>query len=99
MGSIFFGKLRDIEVEHLYDKSWFAVTETCLAMTIFRDEFTAQILALFAILLAAKMFHWLTQDRVEYVSDPKPEPATLLPALSRGLLPSRARAPVHTTHA
>ena len=60
-----------IEVEHLYDRSWFAVTETCLAMTIFRDEFTSQIVALFGCLLAMKMFHWLAQDRVEYVSTAK----------------------------
>eukprot|EP00039_Didymoeca_costata_P019344 m.337157 g.337157 ORF g.337157 m.337157 type:complete len:603 (-) comp18063_c0_seq1:62-1870(-) len=64
---IFFGKLRDIEVEHLYDRSWFAVSETCLAMTIFRDEFTAQIVVLFGLLLAMKMFHWLCMDRVEFM--------------------------------
>ena len=63
---IFFGKLRDQEREDLYDRSWFAVTETCLAMTIFRDEFTPKIFGLFGLLLAVKAFHWLAQLRVEW---------------------------------
>lgn len=33
-----FGQLRPIEVEQLYEKAWFAITETALAMTIFREE-------------------------------------------------------------
>lgn len=64
---IFFGKLEAIERETLYDRSWFAVTETCLAMTIFRDEFTTKIFGLFGLLLAVKAFHWLAQMRVEWV--------------------------------
>eukprot|EP00041_Stephanoeca_diplocostata_P020314 m.452383 g.452383 ORF g.452383 m.452383 type:complete len:701 (+) comp21540_c0_seq1:124-2226(+) len=65
--SIFFGRLRTLELEHIYDKSWFAVTETCLAMTIFRDEFTAKTAAEFSLLLMVKMFHWLVQDRVAFM--------------------------------
>ena len=41
--------------------------ETCLAMTIFRDEFNAEFVAMFAILTFVKVFHWLVQDRVEYI--------------------------------
>jgi len=65
--AIFFGQLRPIEVEHLYEKSWYAVTETCLAMTIFRDEFDIQFVIVFTTLLFLKIFHWLCQDRVEYM--------------------------------
>ena len=61
---MFFGHLREAEVEHLYERAWYAITETCLAMTIFRDEFTSHIVGLFGMLLAMKIFHWLTQDRV-----------------------------------
>ncbi|KAJ9073067.1 hypothetical protein DSO57_1020474 [Entomophthora muscae] len=65
--SIFFGPLRAIEVEHLYERSWFAVTETCLAMTIFREEFDAPFVTLFVALLFTKIFHWLCQDRVDFM--------------------------------
>ncbi|KAL8774693.1 MAG: hypothetical protein Q9209_000632 [Squamulea sp. 1 TL-2023] len=34
----FYGPLRPIEIEQLWEKAWFALTETALAMTIFRDE-------------------------------------------------------------
>ncbi|KAI8147015.1 hypothetical protein BJV82DRAFT_508777 [Fennellomyces sp. T-0311] len=65
--AIFFGSLRAIEVEHLYERSWYAVTETCLAMTIFRDEFNLQFVIVFTTLLFLKIFHWLCQDRVEFM--------------------------------
>jgi len=64
---IFFGSIRFAELERLYDKTWFAVTETCLAMTIFRDEFNAVFVAQFVLLLAIKMFHWLAEDRVSFM--------------------------------
>jgi hypothetical protein len=34
--TLFFGQLRDVEVELLYENARYAVTETCLALTIFR---------------------------------------------------------------
>ncbi|KAI9013036.1 hypothetical protein BC832DRAFT_276915 [Gaertneriomyces semiglobifer] len=63
----FFGPLRALEVEHLYERSWFAVTETCLAMTIFRDEFDIRSMVFFAILLLVEVFHWIFQDRVDFM--------------------------------
>ena len=53
---IFFGRLRDAEVESLYERSWFAITETCLAMTIFREEFNFRFVALFSALFFLKIF-------------------------------------------
>ncbi len=41
--------------------------ETCLAMTIFREEFTFGFCAMFVILTIVKIFHWLVQDRVDYI--------------------------------
>ncbi|ORX56169.1 hypothetical protein DM01DRAFT_1285575 [Hesseltinella vesiculosa] len=67
MQAIFFGPLRAIEVEHLYERSWYAISETCLAMTIFRDEFNLHFVVLFTTLLFLKIFHWLCQDRVEFM--------------------------------
>ncbi|KAI8903683.1 hypothetical protein DFJ77DRAFT_281081 [Powellomyces hirtus] len=64
---LFFGQLRAMEVEHLYERSWFAVTETCLAMTIFRDQFDIRFIMLFAFLLLVKIFHWIIQDRVDFM--------------------------------
>ncbi|CAF0846414.1 unnamed protein product [Rotaria sp. Silwood1] len=64
---IFLGPLRAIETEHLYDRTWFSVTETCLAFTVFRDDFSSRFVALFAILLFLKCFHWLLEDRVDYM--------------------------------
>ena len=54
--------------KHLYDRVWFSVTETCLAFTVFREEFSSHFVALFAVLLFLKCFHWLAEDRVDYVS-------------------------------
>jgi len=67
MKKLFFGQLRDVEVELLYDNARYAVTETCLALTIFREELTVRVLTLFTALLFSKSFHWLCQSRVEYV--------------------------------
>lgn len=40
--NVFLGQLRDVEVEILYDNSRYAITETCLALTIFREELTTR---------------------------------------------------------
>ncbi|KAK9701552.1 E3 ubiquitin-protein ligase hrd1 [Basidiobolus ranarum] len=64
---VFFGGLRAVEVEHLYERAWFAVTETCLAMTIFREEFDTHFVVVFTSLLFIKIFHWLCQDRVDFM--------------------------------
>jgi len=50
------------------DRSWYAVTETCLAFTVFRDDVSPSFLALFTTLLFLKAFHWLAEERVDFVS-------------------------------
>lgn len=57
-----------ISLQHLVEKVWYAVTETCLAFTVFRDDFSPKFIALFTLLLFLKSFHWLAEDRVDYVS-------------------------------
>lgn len=61
--------LRVISLQHLLEKVWYAVTETCLAFTVFRDDFSPKFIALFTLLLFLKSFHWLAEDRVDYVSN------------------------------
>ncbi|XP_073710254.1 E3 ubiquitin-protein ligase synoviolin isoform X1 [Misgurnus anguillicaudatus] len=67
MRKVFFGQLRAAEMEHLIERSWYAVTETCLAFTVFRDDFSPRFVALFTLLLFLKCFHWLAEDRVDYM--------------------------------
>merc|ERR1719167_1691439 len=45
----------------------YAVTETCLAFTVFKDDFSPKFVALFTLLLFLKSFHWLAEDRVDYM--------------------------------
>ncbi|KAK3745505.1 hypothetical protein QZH41_009906, partial [Actinostola sp. cb2023] len=64
---VFFGQLRAAEMEHLIERSWYAVTETCLAFTVFRDDFSPRFVAQFTLLLFVKCFHWLAEDRIDYM--------------------------------
>ena len=64
---MFLGTLREAEVERINDRISQAVMETCLAMTIFREEFNVEFVAMFTVLTFIKVFHWLVQDRVDYI--------------------------------
>uniref|UniRef100_M4C0U1 RING-type E3 ubiquitin transferase n=1 Tax=Hyaloperonospora arabidopsidis (strain Emoy2) TaxID=559515 RepID=M4C0U1_HYAAE len=65
--SFFLGALREVEVELLHENVRYAVTETCLALTIFRDEISFHVMALFTALVFLKIFHWLAQARIEFI--------------------------------
>src|SRR3954467_915789 len=67
-----YGPLRPIEIEQLYEKAWFAVTETCLAMTIFREEVGAWFLVMFVALLTGKVWGWIGDGRVEILEQQPP---------------------------
>lgn len=67
-----YGSLRPIEVEQLYEKAWFAITETCLAMTIFREEVGAWFLVMFVALLTGKVWGWIGTGRVEILEQQPP---------------------------
>jgi hypothetical protein len=67
---LWFGQLRALEVEHLYERSWFSVMDTCLALTIFRDGFDLLFVLRFGTLLFCKTFHWIVADRVDFVCMP-----------------------------
>ncbi|KAF8626828.1 hypothetical protein AX15_004660 [Amanita polypyramis BW_CC] len=75
---LFFGTLRPTEVERLYDRLWFFITESLLAFTIFRDEFDIPFALMFGFLLFVKSFHWLAGDRIEWMDQvPYPGPPLL----------------------
>lgn len=67
-----YGPLRPIEIEQLYEKAWFAITETCLAMTIFREEVGAWFLVMFVALLSGKVWGWIGGGRVEVLEQQPP---------------------------
>ena len=69
---LFYGPLRPIEIEQLYEKAWFAVTETCLAMTIFREEVGGWFFVMFVGLLAGKIWGWIGEGRVEVLEQQPP---------------------------
>lgn len=64
---VFFGNLRAAETEHLVERSWYALTETCLAFTVFRDDLSPSFVAQFTMLLFLKAFHWLLEDRIDFM--------------------------------
>jgi E3 ubiquitin-protein ligase synoviolin len=69
---LLYGQLRPIETEQLYEKAWFAVTETCLAMTIFRGELGGWFLVMFVCLLVGKVWGWIGEGRVEILEQQPP---------------------------
>ncbi|KAI9684071.1 MAG: E3 ubiquitin-protein ligase hrd1 [Bathelium mastoideum] len=84
---LLFGPLRPIEVEQLYEKAWFAVTETCLAMTIFREEVGGWFLVMFVSLLFGKVWGWISEGRVDFLEQQPPsDPRLFHVRLSTSLL-------------
>lgn len=69
---LFYGPLRPIEIEQLYEKAWFAITETCLAMTIFREEVGGWFLVMFVSLLIGKVWAWIGEGRVDILEQQPP---------------------------
>ena len=82
-----FGPLRPSEIEQLYEKSWYAVTETCLAMTIFRDEVGGWFMVMFVSLLIGKVWGWIGEGRLEILEQQPPmDPRLFHIRLSASLL-------------
>jgi E3 ubiquitin-protein ligase synoviolin len=76
--SVFFGNLREVEAELLMEKAKYAMIETCLALTIFRNELTPSIVSLFASLIFFKLMHKLTKTRLEYLGQISPVPTFMI---------------------
>eukprot|EP00937_MAST-01D_sp_MAST-1D-sp2_P004321 g4321.t1 len=71
--SFFLGRLRDEEVRHVFRNSRFLVAEFVIIIMIFKDEMNSRIVALFALLMGSKIFHWLCGARVAYVDQSQSE--------------------------
>lgn len=72
---LFFGDLRPVEYEHMFERLWIFLTESLLALTIFRDDFSVSFIALYSMLVFLKCFHWISADRVDYIDQvPPPGP-------------------------
>ena len=88
---LLYGPLRAFEIEQLYEKAWYAITETCVAMTIFRDEVGVWFLVMFVCLLIGKVWGWIGEGRVEILEQQPPANPRLFHArLSFSLLLSLA---------
>ncbi|KAK2002010.1 hypothetical protein LX36DRAFT_300513 [Colletotrichum falcatum] len=84
---LLYGPLRQVEVEQLSEKAWFAITETCLAMTIFREEIGAWFLVMFTALVTGKVWGWIGDGRVEVLEQQPPaNPGLFHTRLSLSLL-------------
>lgn len=64
---VFFGNLRDVEWELIYDRSKYSITETCLALTVFRQELSPTVFVFFGALIFVKIFHWLARFRLDHM--------------------------------
>ena len=78
--SIFFGQLRLAEIERVNDRLWFTISETLLALAMFRDEFDTSFVVLFISLIFVKVFHWLAAYRVEWMDQTTSPPGKLFHA-------------------
>lgn len=64
---IFLGRLRESEVERINERLHHGVVEICLTLTVFRQDFDARLILLMGVLAMVKVFHWLIQDRINYM--------------------------------
>ncbi|KAF7245077.1 Synovial apoptosis inhibitor 1 synoviolin [Paragonimus skrjabini miyazakii] len=65
--SLFFGRLQQAEVDNLVSQAWYSFFDMCLVFAFFQDELGTEFLFLFSILLLVRAFHWLIEERVEYM--------------------------------
>jgi E3 ubiquitin-protein ligase synoviolin len=75
--SIYFGTLRPTEIEVLVEKAKYSIIDTCLALTIFRNDFNARLLMQFGFLIFMKLLHRLARARMEYMEQITPVPASM----------------------
>jgi len=69
---LLFGPLRPVEIEQLYERGWFAITEWLFAMSTFRDEFGVWFLIMFVSLFVGKLWGWLADGRIETLEQQPP---------------------------
>ena len=65
--NIFLGGLRSAEREAIRDGMRWSMTETCLALTMFREEVSMNMGAMFLILIMGKCWHWAVELRGKHL--------------------------------
>jgi len=65
--SVFLGRLREGERDQMGEQLRYALTESCIALTMFREEITVQMAFFFLIMIAAKCLHWAVELRSTHV--------------------------------
>ena len=84
---LLYGPLRAIEIEQLWDKAWYAITETALAMTTFRDQVGGYFFLMFMTLLGGRVWGWIGEGRVETLEQQPPaNPKTFYARLTTSLV-------------
>ncbi|KAH3668112.1 hypothetical protein OGAPHI_001866 [Ogataea philodendri] len=68
---LLFGELRIIEMEHIYERSWFMITNMLMTVAVHRKENTLLLGVLASGLLFMKCFHWILEDRLEMLIQQK----------------------------
>eukprot|EP01138_Halocafeteria_seosinensis_P007322 gb/GECG01007486.1/.p1 GENE.gb/GECG01007486.1/~~gb/GECG01007486.1/.p1 ORF type:complete len:936 (+),score=123.67 gb/GECG01007486.1/:1-2808(+) len=63
--AIMLGSLYPLEVERATEVLRFSVLDTCLALTLFREDLSYRVVTLFAFLLLSKSFHSLADARMD----------------------------------
>jgi E3 ubiquitin-protein ligase synoviolin len=53
--------------QYVYERGWFAVTETCLCLSLLHDEIGSALIGHMVLLLLLKVFHWLALARTDSV--------------------------------
>ena len=61
------GGLRDLELETVFERMRWGLTETCLALTMFRQEITIKGTAMFLTLVLGKGLHWAVDMRGKHL--------------------------------
>ncbi|OWB55896.1 hypothetical protein B5S28_g1783 [[Candida] boidinii] len=65
--TIMFGELKLIEIEHIYERSWYTVTSLLMSIAMFRHENNLLVGTLVLGLLFMTVFHWILADRIEFL--------------------------------
>lgn len=60
---LFFGQLRELELQHLYERAIYAATDAFLLLTVFKDEFEFYFSLFLGLLFFLRVFHWIIGDR------------------------------------
>lgn len=66
---IFLGALRLTEREAIAEGMRWGLTETCLALTMFRDEMSLKVGGMFVLLVGAKGWHWAVEMRGKHLGN------------------------------